>query len=110
MHAAVIMHRNHVAVVMHHRCRDRTRCSGGDAGEHRSGQAERYEGWKDGSPDAHDSSKATLGLRQSARLGPRGTFAALWELLPLLAKVMPFRVIKKMLRYFRIKLPRGFSC
>lgn len=90
MHAAVIMHRNHVAVVMHPRCRGHSRCAGGDAGEHRSGEAERYDGWKDGSPDAHDSSKATLGPRLSARLGSHGTFAASGELLPLLAKAMPF--------------------
>src|SRR5215467_11689288 len=46
--STVKMHRDHV------RC-----CTNGC--KHRSGQAERYDGCKDGSPDAHDSSKATRG-------------------------------------------------
>ena len=46
--SSVKMHRNHV------------RCSA-NGYERRSGQAERYDGCKDGSPDAHDSSKATPG-------------------------------------------------
>lgn len=75
--STVKMHRNHM------------RCSANGC-ERRPGQAERYDGCKDGSPDAHDSSKATLGLRLSALPDPRGTFAALWELLPLLAKAKPF--------------------
>ncbi|HYP62795.1 MAG TPA: hypothetical protein VEQ16_02845, partial [Acidocella sp.] len=83
---------------------------GGDAGEHRSGQAERYDGWKDGSPDAHDSSKATLGPRQSARLGPARHICCLVGVITFVGKVKPFRAKKKMLRYFRIKLPGGFSC
>jgi len=41
--SSVKMHRNHV------------RCSANGC-ERRSGQAERYDGCKDGSPDAHDSS------------------------------------------------------
>ena len=91
MHATVIMHRNRVAVVMHHWCRDRARPAGGDAGKHRTGQAERYDGWKDGSPDAHDSSKATLGLRLSALRDPRGTFAASWGVIAFVGKGQAFR-------------------
>jgi hypothetical protein len=47
--STVKMHRNHM------------RCSANGC-ERRPGQAERYDGCKDGSPDAHDSSKTARWL------------------------------------------------
>ena len=100
MRAAVIMHGSHM----------RRR---GDAGEGWCGHAEGQDGWDDGSPDAHDSSRATPRARSRPCAATLALMAFLWpwkSYAPLRqVAVLPERHdFVSLLRYYRLNLPARF--